>query len=734
VVQGVGFRPFVYRLAGELGLAGWVQNGPEGVRIEVQGSAQAVALFPQRLRLGLPPAAELRELAVESIPERDGEGPFRILASAGEGDPRPSIPADLALCPDCARELDDPADRRHRYPFTNCTNCGPRYSILAALPYDRPRTSMAGFRLCPECALEYADPGDRRFHAQPVACPRCGPRLRFQDPSGTLLAEGEAALDRALELLRAGSVLALKGLGGFQLLVDAASEPAVRRLRRRKGREDKPFAVMFPDPAALAAACRAEPAVLALLEGPEAPILLLPRRDPGAVAPAVAPGNPDLGAFLPYTPLHRLLLAGFGGPLVCTSGNRSEEPMAIDDQEALDRLGEVADGFLGHDRPILRPLDDSVGRIEAGRLHLLRRARGFAPLPLAMDGAGVLALGAQQKATVTLLVRGQAVVSQHLGDLDSAAGMALLERTAMDLLAFLDAAPERLACDLHPDYASTRLAEALAGRLGLPLVRVQHHHAHVAAVLAEHGLPGPVLGLAWDGAGFGPDGTVWGGEALAVDRAGFRRLGHLRPFPLPGGDLAAREPRRSALGLCLACLGEPGPAAAAFAPAELAVLARAAERGVNSPRASSVGRLFDAVAALLGLRRGRGFEGQAAMALEFQARDGLGTGAWPLPLAAGAADPGPLLEALLADLRRGEPVPAMAFRFHAALAGLALAFARDAGLGTVALTGGCFQNRLLAALCRERLEAAGFRVLRPGRYPPNDGGVSLGQAWVACHD
>jgi hydrogenase maturation protein HypF len=734
----VGFRPFIYRLAVQLGLGGWVQNRPEGVLIEVQGAGPALAEFARRLQAERPSAARLDGVEAGTVEERAGPEPFRILLSAVEGDRRPSIPADLALCPDCAREIAEPGARRHRYPFTNCTACGPRYSIIAGLPYDRALTAMAGFRLCPDCEREYLDPLDRRFHAQPVACPRCGPRLRFQDPAGRCRAEAGAALAAALELLRGGEVLALKGLGGWQLLVDARREAAVRRLRQRKGRGDKPFAVMFPDREALLAACDPGPQALDLLEGAEAPILLLPRREPqhgtGDLAPSVAPDNPDLGAFLPYTPLHRLLLADFGGPLVCTSGNRSEEPMAIGDEEALARLGDIADGFLGHDRPILRPLDDSVGRIEAGRLHLLRRARGYAPLPMPLEGAATLALGAHQKATVTLLARGQAVVSQHLGDLDSVAGLVLLERTAGDLLGFLRAEPERLACDLHPDYGSTRVAEALAGRLGLPLVRVQHHHAHVAAAMAEHGLDGPVLGLAWDGAGFGPDGTVWGGEALVVDRAGYRRIGHLRPFPLPGGDQAALEPRRSALGLCLACLGEPGPAGAGFKAAEAATLCRAVERKLNSPLGSSMGRLFDAVAALLGLRAGRGFEGQAAMALEFLAREGAGGGSWPLPLVAGIADPAPLLEALMADRRRGAALPAMAWRFHAALAELALGFAREAALESVVLTGGCFQNQLLAGLCRERLERGGFRVVRPERYPPNDGGVSLGQAWVAAAD
>jgi hydrogenase maturation protein HypF len=733
-VQGVGFRPFVFQLATGLGLDGWVQNRPEGVLVEIQGLGAALAAFLGRLRTDLPRAARIRRLRAGDLPEQGDEGPFRILPSAGEGERLPSIPADLALCPECAAELRDPAARRHRYPFTNCTNCGPRYSIVTALPYDRPATAMAGFPLCPDCAREYAEPRDRRFHAQPVACPECGPRLAFHGPDGAPGPSGEAALAAAVDLLRRGEILALKGLGGFQLLVDARSEPAVRRLRTRKGRPAKPFAVMFQDRAALTAACMAGPAALAVLDGPQAPILLLPRRPDGPVATAVAPGNPDLGAFLPNTPLHLLLLEAFAGPLVCTSGNRSEEPMAIGLGEALERLEGIADGYLDHDRPVLRPLDDSVARIEGGRLHLLRRARGYAPLPLAVAGpAGpVLALGGHQKATVTLLARGEAVVSQHLGDLDGPRGRALLERTAADLLDLFQAEPALLACDLHPDYGSTRVGEALAARLGRPLVRVQHHHAHVAAVLAEHGQDGPVLGLAWDGSGYGPDRTVWGGEALVVDGARCQRAGHLAPFPLPGGERAVREPRRSALGLCLATLGQAGPAADAFPARDLEILERAARNGLNAPVCTSIGRLFDAVACLAGIQSGPGFEGQAAMALEFQARAGQGAGAYPLPLAAGVADPAPLVRALCQDLRRGVARSAMAYRFHAALAGLAVAFAEAAGLERVVLSGGCFQNKLLAELCQRRLAARGFRVLRPERYPANDGGLSLGQAWVAA--
>ncbi|MFN8012524.1 MAG: carbamoyltransferase HypF [Holophagaceae bacterium] len=737
VVQGVGFRPFVWRLARDRRLSGFVRNRPGGVEIEVQGARPEVESFLRELQASPPAAARLDALRAGPMDEVAGEGDFTILASAEGGPTRPSVPADLALCPDCAAEMDDPAGRRFGYPFTNCTACGPRYSIIAALPYDRSRTSMAGFPMCPACAAEYADPADRRFHAQPIACPACGPQAALVDAPGAILAAGEAALDAAATLLADGRILALKGLGGYQLLADATSEAAVARLRARKRREAKPFAVLFPTLDAVAKACVLADADARVLASPEAPILLLPRRaaeGPGGIAAAVAPGNPDLGAFLPATPLHRRLAERFGRPLVCTSGNLSDEPMAFVDSEARERLGAVADAFLVHDRPVLRPVDDSVGRVEAGTLRLLRRARGFAPRPhpVAVQGPPVLALGGHLKGTVALLRDGQAVVSQHLGDLDSPLGLDLLGRTVEDLFAFFRLAPARLACDLHPGYGSTRLAEDLSRRWGLPLVRVQHHHAHGAACLAELGLTGPALALAWDGSGYGPDGTVWGGEALRLEGPRFARAGHLRAFPLPGGERAVREPRRSALGLCWGLFGDGVAAEGLFAPAELAVLQRMLEGGLQSPLTSSVGRLFDAVAALAGLRADAGFEGQAAMTVEFAARAAPEDGAYTFDLADGVADPAPMVAELLADRRRGAEPGRIARRFHAGLAKLAVAFAEAAGQGDVALTGGCFQNALLADLCTGALEAKGFRVLRPARFPPNDGGLSLGQAWVAA--
>ena len=736
VVQGVGFRPFVYRIALAHGLTGWVRNRPDGVEIEVQGGLPALDGFLAALERERPAPARIERIAAEARPELNETG-FSIVASGPAAETRPSVPADLAVCPECAREMATPGERRFRYPFTNCTYCGPRYSIIEGLPYDRPKTSMKGFPLCPACLAEYRDPLDRRFHAQPVACPVCGPQLSLRDPSGRELAVRDEALRGAAAALAAGQVLALKGLGGFQLLVDATSPEAVARLRQRKRREEKPFAVMFPDLDSLSRSCAAGEAERETLSAPEAPILLLRKAAECAIAEGVAPGNPRLGAFLPYTPLHRLLLAEAARPLVCTSGNLSEEPMAIEDADAFARLGDLADCFLVHDRPILRPVDDSVLRLDPSGPVLLRRARGYAPLAdgLDLEAPPVLALGAHQKNTIALLNRGQVVVSQHLGDLHSLEGARLLARTVHDFLDFFAARPAVLACDLHPDYASTQLAERLSAEWSVPLHRVQHHHAHVAAVMAEAKLRGPVLGLAWDGSGFGPDRTIWGGEALWVDGAGFRRVGHLRTFPLPGGEKAVKEPRRSAAGLLWGLTGSMEPAEPLFTEAETLLLRSMLARGLNAPLTSSIGRLFDAVAALSGVRTLRGFEGQAAMALEFAAEDTSAAGAYPWAFQPGevlVADPGAMAQAILDDRHHGVPAGLIARRFHHALADLALAWACHGGAADVVLCGGCFQNALLLDLVGSRLAEAGFQVHIPRRYPPNDGAISLGQAWIAA--
>lgn len=728
VVQGVGFRPSVCRLARALGLTGFVRNGRGAVRIEAQGS-RALELIPA---LGALPAP----IAVESVAREDltdGDEPsFEIAPSDDAAAVEAALPPDLAVCEDCAAEIDDPKARRFRYPFTNCTRCGPRFSIVESLPYDRARTSMKDFELCADCALEYASPDDRRFHAEPIACPACGPSLALLDASGKKLAAREDALQRAAALLRQGGILALRALGGFQLLTDATDEAAVRRLRARKHREEKPFAVLFESLDQARAHLDLADDEARVLGSPAAPIVLVRGRSESTVAPSVAPGNPRLGALLPYSPLHRLLARAAGRPLVCTSGNRSEEPMCTGVAEALSSLGNIADELLVHNREIVRPIDDSVTRLGPTGLRVLRRARGFAPQPVASleTDRTVLALGAHMKSTVTLLHRGQLVPSHHLGDLETVAAIAGLERTVEDLCRFFDVTPEIVVCDLHPDYASSELGERLASRWGVPLTRVQHHHAHVASALAEHDLHLPVLGFAWDGTGLGPDGTLWGGEALRVDEAGFERAASLRPFRLPGGDAAARDPRRAALGVLHAI--DPALAEARafgwYPAAHAKVLLGMLETGAHARVTTSAGRLFDAFSALLGLCERSSFEGQAALALELAAERADGACAYAMPLVGGVVDWEPAVRAALAEA----DASVAAARVHAALIESTAVVAESVGREHVVLSGGCFQNALLLDGAHRLLGQRGFRVLFPERVPVNDGGVSVGQAWAAA--
>jgi hydrogenase maturation protein HypF len=759
VVQGVGFRPFVYNAARARRLAGWVLNEADQVRIEVEGDSADLDAFVDALRRDHPPQARIVSLDVQLV-ERQASENFEIRTSNRSSPPRPTIPADLATCPACLAEIRDPGERRYGYPFTNCTNCGPRWSIIERLPYDRPRTSMAPFAMCDDCRAEYDDPGDRRFHAQPIACPRCGPTLQSLDAAGRETAVGREAMFAAVDALRAGKIVALKGLGGFQLLVDATRTDAVVRLRARKQRPDRPLAVLIRSVEEVRRRCEVSPGEAAALSSHEAPILLLRRHErpeTADVSEAVAPGNPYLGVMLPYTPLHHLLMDALARPIVCTSGNLSEEPMATAIDDALERLAEIADVFLTHDRPIIRPVDDSVARIGPDGPQVLRRARGFSPLPIELgasgqdftDGPIVLAVGGHLKNTVALRLGNQVVLSPHVGDLEHRLSVEVHRRAVRDLVEFFDAKPDVVACDLHPDYASTRHAETLAAEWGAPLVRVQHHHAHVAACMAEHGLRGPVLGLAWDGTGYGTDGAVWGGEALLCEGDEFVRLAHLRTFGLPGGDRAVREPRRSALGLLFEVFGDGaatqlarfGDPAHAFRESEARTLLAMLMRGVRCPRTSSMGRLFDAVAALCGLPAEISFEGQAAMALEFAA-DGPAVGAsaddgdaYPLPLSGDApavADWEPLVQAVLADRAAGVPVGRISLRFHHALAELAVAVAERSACRQVALTGGCFQNALLTSCVRARLLQKGFSVYTHQKVPPGDGGIALGQAYVAA--
>jgi hydrogenase maturation protein HypF len=718
-VQGVGFRPFVHRLASDLGLAGWVRNGPAGVSCEAEGPRDALETFRRRLPLEKPSRAEFASIGEAWIAPRGGAA-FEILPSEQDAPAEARLPPDAAPCADCLRELRDPADRRRRHPFINCTACGPRYSILEALPWDRSRTTMAGFAPCDRCRREYEDPADRRFHAEPVACPACGPSLALRDPRGARLAAGDDALARAGQALRDGRTVAVKGVGGFHLMVRARDEAALRRLRERKAREEKPFAVLVRDLAAACALVVMEPQEAAWLAEPGAPIVLARRRD-DRLAPAVAPGRPQLGLFLPPSPLHQLLADDLDEPLVATSGNLSDEPICIDDAEALERLHGIADLFLVHDRRIVRPLDDSVVRLIDGGPCFLRRGRGYAPYDLPLDAPlpPALAVGAQLKGCVAVSDGARIRVGPHLGDLSSEPGFASFRRAAEDLPRLSGLVPDTIIHDLHPDYRSTRWAQDD----GRPPAGVQHHHAHLHAALAEHRLEPPVLGVVWDGTGWGPDGTVWGGEFLRAEPGGIRRAGHLRRFRLPGGEAAVREPRRAALGALVELFGPDAPPAPGFEAPELALLLDLLRKGLRSPWTSSAGRLFDAAAALCGLRERTGYEGQAAMELE-AAVDPAETGRYPIGR---DGDWGPLLRGLIEDRARGESAGLCAARFHRGMAELIVDVAAREGLRDVVLTGGCFQNRVLAEAAARRLREEGFRPRLHRVVPPNDGGIAAGQ-------
>jgi len=749
-VQGVGFRPFVARLASRLGVRGWVRNDERGVTVRAVGPRDMLDVFAATLQAEPPPAARITLLqerpaeGVRNLPPVPAMG-FLILDSDTDAAVRTAaVTPDLALCADCRRELVDPGDRRHAYPFINCTNCGPRYSILRELPYDRSRTTMAGFSMCPACRREYEDPTDRRYHAQPNACPACGPQVELQDSAGRALAFRGAAIATAAGALRAGQIVAVKGLGGFHLMVDAANEAAVRELRRRKHREEKPLAVMFPSLEALRMAAELSEDDVRWLTSTAAPIVLVRRKAEAPLAEAVAPGNPWVGALLPYTPLHVLLLEAVARPVVATSGNLSEEPLCTDNEEARQRLGTIADLFLVHDRPIARPVDDSVLRRAVAGPVLLRRARGFAPAPFRLpeDAAAtepLLCVGGHIKSTIALTTGTSLVLSPHIGDLSNPVSMEAFRRTVALLGSLYPGRFARVVCDAHPDYASTRFAQDL----GVPVVTVQHHLAHILACLLEHGGgPERVLGVAWDGTGYGSDGTVWGGEFIVVDRVArtARRVAHLLPFRLPGGEAAVREPRRSALGLLHGLFAgdtarlEPLARSWGFRDRDAAVLFSLLERGVQAPVTTSAGRLFDGIAALLGLRHQSSFEGQAAMEVEFAAAsEPQEEASLIMPIIAPGqegiwqVDWRPAVAAILKERSSTRP-GLLAARFHNALTRCVLDLAVRVGIKTVVLSGGCFQNvRLLDAIHRV-LRSAGFNILCHRDLPPNDGGLSAGQA------
>jgi hydrogenase maturation protein HypF len=698
-VQGTGFRPFVHHLATSLALAGWVRNTPAGVVIELEGPADALAAFRTRLHSEKPPAAWIAHEEATNLPPGGLEG-FVIAPSGTDEHASAAILPDLATCAECLAELRDPAARRHGYAFTNCTRCGPRYTIITALPYDRPNTTMSGFAMCTACSGEYTDPTDRRFHAQPIACPACGPCLT-------------PGIGKAAAALRAGRILALKGIGGYQLLVDARDEQAVQQLRERKQREAKPFAVMAPSLEAARALAFISGEDERLLTSAAAPITLLRLRPGAPLAASVGQGSPWVGLMLPYSPLHHLLLEAFPYPVVATSGNRTGEPICVSNEEAESRLGGIADVFLHHDRPIARPCDDSVARAGPAGVTLLRRARGYAPLPVWIGAANsaprVLAVGGHLKNTVALHLGSQVVLSQHIGDLDTPEARDAFEATIAELQRLYRVTPELIACDLHPEYTSTLWARAQ----GPPVRAIQHHHAHAAACAAENGLTEPYLAAVWDGTGLGTDGRIWGGEFFLAENGRFHRIAHLRPFLLPGGDAAMKECERPAAGL-LNALGVESR----FTPL--------LTRSLQCVETTSIGRLFDALAWMSAIAPRNRYEGEAGLMMEAAALRESDERPYPFPMRDGAADFAPLVE----QFRRA-PSPR---RFHATLAQWIVDVARLAGVRTVALSGGCFQNDLLTRMSCAALTSAGFRAALHQRVPANDGGLALGQAVLAADD
>ncbi|AOS97937.1 Carbamoyltransferase HypF [Microbulbifer aggregans] len=742
VVQGVGFRPFILRLAQHYDLTGWVANNSQGVHIEAQGPADSLREFLDGIRREKPPHAEILELQVQRIACHMEEA-FSIRTSKQGGLRSATLLPDLAPCDACLSEMFDPANHRFHYPFTNCTNCGPRFSIVESLPYDRANTSMNSFPMCPQCKGEYRDSANRRFHAEPNACPTCGPQLQLLDNQGQTLATTEDGIRLAASALCRGDIVALKSVGGFQLLVDATNTKAVRRLRRRKQRPAKPFALLYPDIESLRADCHISTQEEALLCSQARPIVLLrsKKKSLSGISPQVAPENPNLGAMLPCSGLHHLLMSEFKRPVVATSGNLAGEPICTENAEAIERLGGIADLFLVHDRTIVRPIDDSVARIIGGQPQLLRRARGYAPLPIELPGPGgaqgagdLLAVGANLKNTVAICRGSTVYCSQHIGDLDERRSSAVFEQTIGDLTRFYDLQIESVLCDLHPTYASSRWAAAESR----PYRPVQHHVAHFFSAMAEHKHHGSALGICWDGTGYGQDGVIRGGEFLLWNGGDqVRHFASLAPFPLPGGDTAIRQPRRSAAGLLHTAFGTAAftrsTLRALFKPEEIRIIARMLDRNLNSPLCTSVGRLFDAVAALLGLAGQTTFEGQAAMAVEFAAQRSRrlehypfecieNNGEWTLGWQ-------PMLAAMLEEQAAGAEVEDIASAFQNTLVEMVVALAVKASHEQIFLSGGVFQNRVLTEATASALTGRGFDVHTHRLVPPNDGGIALGQIY-----
>ncbi|MFZ1977672.1 MAG: carbamoyltransferase HypF [Bacteroidota bacterium] len=785
-VQGVGFRPFVYRLAAELKLTGWVMNSAQGVFIEAEGSKEILDRFLLKVQREAPPRASIQSFEFSFL-DPVGFTSFDIRTSGASGPKSAFVLPDIATCPECLREIFDPANRRYRYPFTNCTNCGPRFTIIEALPYDRPNTSMKKFAMCQACREEYENPSDRRFHAQPNACPVCGPKLTLWNNAGTPLAEGHEALLGAAEAIRSGRIIAVKGIGGFHLMADARNSGAEQLLRKRKHREEKPFAIMVPSLEIAKQLCMIDDLEERLLTSPEAPIVLLQRlpipnsenckKSPIAnnphssffILPSALSKNPYLGLMLPYSPLHHLLMHELGFPVIATSGNLSDEPICINEREALERLRGIADLFLVHDRPIVRHADDSIVRIMAGWESIQRRARGFAPLPVSIGSAGeetLLAVGAHLKNSIALKVGKDVFISQHIGDLETQQSMETFRAVIRDFETLYDAKPVRIISDLHPEYLSTQYA---AGT-GIEVEQVQHHYAHIASCMAENRIDGEVLGVAWDGTGYGSDGTIWGGEFLLTTKVSYRRVAAFRSFSLPGSEKAIKEPRRTAFGILFEMFGQDVCGRndllpiREFSGKELVLLSTMIKNRINSPRTTSAGRLFDAVASIIGLRQVIRHEGQAAMELEYLTAESSHTlinGSYqfairtdPMPLNfeinTGAphhsgssqvenkieeplliVDWSDMIGEIIDDITHKIPLAEISVKFHHTLAEVIVEAAKRMGLLRVVLSGGCFQNRFLTERTIERLTKEGFHPYWHQRVPPNDGGIALGQIYAA---
>ena len=737
-VQGVGFRPFVFTLAQKHHLKGHVKNTPNGVLIFAQGNDQSIDSFLMHLRADAPPLARIQDIRTHPA-ALNGCKNFKIIHSKTDGVKSAIILPDMSTCADCLEEITDPKNRRYQYPFTNCTNCGPRFSIIQDLPYDRPHTSMSNFIMCQSCQQEYDNPSDRRFHAQPNACTECGPQLSFWEKGGKVVSEKQESLITAINAIAAGKIIALKGLGGFQLLCDARNKDAVKLLRQRKNRPMKPFAIMVENLDVAKRLCIISPEESTLITTPEKPIVILTSKGMPDVVFDVAPDNPTLGVMLPYTPLHHLLMQGLGFPIVATSGNLANEPICIDESEALERLGGFADGLLVHDRPIVRPVDDSVVRWMAGKKMVIRRARGFAPFPMQFTNSStsILATGAHLKNSVTLTRNNQYFVSQHIGNLESDLSAETQKKVSNDLINIYDLNLRSVACDLHPDYASTAFAKSLH----LPVYPVQHHLAHVWSVIAEHHLDLPVLGVAWDGTGLGTDSKIWGSEFFNIGKKGWKRIAHLKPFRLPGGDAAAREPRRSALGLLYNLWGSDAflhPAIkTTFNEIELELLQSMFTSNSQLHETTSMGRFFDAVSFLTGFNHTVQFEGQAAMDLEFSIGEESTQKSYPISIVhekeKHILDWSTMIESILEDVDMGVPRAIISAQFHQALSNVIVVMAELSKMETVCLSGGCFQNKTLLEQSVKKLKTKNVNVYWNRDIPINDGGISLGQAAAFYH-